>query len=195
MFKRMMWGIGFFVMLAYCVTCYTTTIYAETPLQSTNYKIDETIVGGGGQDKASSANHQIDMGINDLSIGESSTENFIIHAGSKTTPEPTLSFIITNPAATFNNFSPTTPSTTTANFSVLNYTSWGYVVQIVGTPPTNGAHTIAAMPSVDTSQPGKEQFGINLVANVTPTSFGANPKKLKLAMGTQNPSDSAPLNF
>jgi hypothetical protein len=63
----------------------------------------------------------------------------------------------------------------TATFRVLNYTSYGYVVNIIGSPPTNSGHALAAMSSTAASSPGTEQFGINLVANTSPATFGADP--------------------
>ena len=56
--------------------------------------------------------------------------------------------------------------------------SSGYVVQTVSDPPTNTLPNSPALTALSTptaSSPGTEQFGINLVANTSPTTFGANP--------------------
>jgi hypothetical protein len=97
--------------------------------------------------------------------------------------------------AGFPPFSSTIPATATAEFTVLNYTSWGYVVHMVGTPPTKGNHTIPAMTSTGPSVPGTEQFGINLVANTAPSSFGANPVHGLFAYGDATPNYNSPNDF
>lgn len=153
-------------------------------LQSSNYTIDEPTLGSGGLDQSSSANYQISNATNDLSVGNAASANYQIEAGSKTTADPTLSFSINNANANFNDFSSTAPSTATANFSVSNYTSYGYIVQIFGEPPTNGDHVISPMISNDSSKIGIEQFGINLVANTAPASFGANPNNGQFGFGS-----------
>ena len=186
MLKRLAGRVGMFLVLVCLITSGTSIVYAESVLQSNNYQLDETIVGAGGLDQSSSTNYKISTGTNDLSIGDSATGNYIVQAGSKTTPDPTLSFIVSGAAADFSRFSPSSPATTTATFSVLNYTSWGYVVQIFGNPPTYGAHSIAAMSSTDISRIGQEQFGINLVANSSPVSFGANPDNGQFGFGSVN---------
>ncbi len=70
--------------------------------------------------------------------------------------------------------SPHTTGTANDTIKVLSYLSSGYVLQIVGTPPSQGTHTLTALTTPSTSQPGTEQFGMNLAANTTP-AIGANP--------------------
>jgi len=60
---------------------------------------------------------------------------------------------------------------------VLNYTSYGYIVQIIGQPPNNGAYTLAGMSSPAGSQAGQEQFGINLKNNDSP-DIGAEAQQV-----------------
>jgi len=183
MLKRPRGRVEIVYLLAYCAWL----IFANNPvlaLQSSNYIIDEPTLGSGGLDQSSSSNYTISGATNDLSIGNASSSNYQIETGSNTTPDPTLSFSISNANADFDTFSPTTAATATANFSVSNYTSYGYVVQIFGKAPTNGNHTIATMSSNDSSKIGIEQFGINLVANTTPTSFGANPDNGQFGFGS-----------
>lgn len=155
---------------------------AET-LQSTNYKFDEATVGAGNMNQASSTNFQASSSFGDLGVGNSASGNFQIEAGSQTTPDPTLSLAILTTNANFGLFSASTPTIATSSFAVLNYTSYGYAVQLTGTPPSNGAHTITGMGTTATSQPGIEQFGINLVANSQPSSFGANPDNGQFGFG------------
>ena len=66
-------------------------------------------------------------------------------------------------------------TTTTATFSVKNYISSGYTVVTVSNPPINNAYTMHNLTSPTASSAGTEQFGINLVANTSPITFGVNP--------------------
>lgn len=155
---------------------------AETS-QSSHYRFDETTIGSGGLVQSSSNSYRADSALGDLAVGETSSGNYTTETGSKTTHEPTLSFKVDTMKANFGNFTAGGATVSTATFSVINYTSYGYVVHIVGRAPTNGNHTIAPMTTTDVSKPGVEQFGINLVANTDPVSFGANPKNGQFGFG------------
>lgn len=155
-------------------------------LASTNYEIDESAISTGNLLQSSSANYRALDGINDLAIGNSASSNYQVLAGSKTDPYPWLSFRILSSGTWFGVLSPTTTATATASFSVLNYTSYGYVVQIQGPTPSNGTHSIPAM-TTEASQTGIEQFGMNLVANTQPVNpLGANPDNGQFGYGTVN---------
>ena len=171
------------VLLAVCASYFSTVAYAD-PLVSPNYRFDESSIGAGGLIQSSSANFQSSSSISDLGVGESASAGYKIQAGSQTTNDPALAFAITSATPNFGSFSPSGPATATATFSVSNYTSYGYVVQIAGNPPSNGSHTITAMATNDTSHFGTEQFGINLVANTSPLSFGANPDHGQFGFGS-----------
>lgn len=158
-------------------------------LKSSSYQFQETSLGGNSMLGAQSTNFQATSSIGVLGLGNSSSANLQVNAGHLTTADPTLTFKVTNFNVNFGNFSATQATVTTSTFSVINYTSYGYVVQIVGTPPTNGSHSIALMGQnpggPEVSQAGKEQFGINLVANISPVSVGQNPDN-----GQLNPDGS-----
>lgn len=162
---------------------FVTAAYAES-LESPNYRFDESSIGGGGLIQSSSPNFQSSQAIGDTAVGNTSSSSFQTEAGSDTTPDPTLSFGITNASADFTDFSPAAAATATSSFQVLNYTSYGYVVQILGGPPSNGNHVIGAMGSTDVSHPGTEQFGINLVHNTSPAVFGADPDHGQFGVGS-----------
>jgi len=187
MFKGLAGWISKLFVVVFCVFIIVPNCFAETS-QSSNYKFDESSIGSGGLIESSSANYKASDATGDLVVGDSASNNYQINTGSKTTNDPTLSFIINSSGADFGSFSATTATTTTATFSVMNYTSWGYVVQIVGESPSNGAHQIPAMATTGNSQVGKEQFGINLVANTSPISVGANPNNGQFGFGSAAPN-------
>ncbi len=168
--------------------------HAET-LQSNNFKFDETSVGTSGLINSGSANYGITEATGDAGVGNSKSDNFQVNAGSKTTGDPSLSFAVTSSSAGFGTFSASTTATTTATFTVLNYTTYGYVVQLVGPPPTNGVRSLAPMSVLGPSQTGVEQFGVNLVANTLPTSLGANPDNGLFGYGSVTANYSTPNKY
>ena len=168
--------------------------YADSS-SSAHYTFINSDLGGGGIIPSDSAHYQSIESLGDniasSGTGGSASTNYQVEAGSVTQKDPGLSIAIVNGNATFNApFSPTTTATATAQFSVADYTSWGYVVQVVGNTPTNGNHSIPAMSNGSggptTPATGFEQFGINLVANTAP-AVGANPNYGQFAALTAKP--------
>lgn len=147
---------------------------AHASTSSDNFMISEDMIGGTGAADASSDNYSArDAGAGAIS-GESESDNFKVDAGAITPDEPTLAFYVSSSDVDLGSLSTSLTSTGTATFSALNYTSFGYVVQAVGDAPDNGQHTLSNMSSPGPSVAGTEQFGINLVANSSPT-IGADP--------------------
>lgn len=178
-----------------CLSLISEAPVSAQSLQSTNYRFDEGVVGTGGLLQASSTNYSATSATGDIAIGNSSSTNFQIDSGTKTSPDPALSFAVLGNAANFGTFSPSTTATATTSFSVTNYTTFGYVVQIAGGPLKNSGHNISGMATTGPAQPGIEQFGVNLVANTAPTSFGANPNNGSFGFGSVAPSYATPNEF
>jgi hypothetical protein len=147
---------------------------------STHYQINESVLGGTGSINGSSTNYKALSSVGAPAVGgqypaggNSSSTNYQINGGYVTTHDPALSFAVNGGTSiNFGSLSTATTSTATSTFDVIDYTSYGYIVQIAGTPPQSGSHTLAAM-SGSASTIGTEQFGINLKANTIP-SVGAN---------------------
>jgi hypothetical protein len=59
----------------------------------------------------------------------------------------------------------------------------------------NDTHTISNMTTTNVSQVGIEQFGLNLVANTSPTSFGANPDNGSFGFGLVATEYSTPNEY
>ena len=176
----------------------SSATFASVPT-STNYRFDETSVGVSSLLESNSANFRATGGAGDTGIGLSESANFQSESGSTTTPDPNLTFVMNSTSANFGTFSPSAASTSSTTFSVTNYTSFGYVVQIAGSPPTYANNSIDPMSATAVSQPGVEQFGINLVANTSPVSFGANPNNgtapNDFGFGTAAPNYATPNEF
>ncbi len=195
--KRSVRRIGLLLLVACFVVGSIPHVSADPQNpQSPSYTFDESVIGVGGMNQSSSTSYQIETGIGDIGIGNSASSNYQIDAGSKTSPDPTLSFIV-NTVPVLSDFTPTIGTVTTSTFTVSNYTSYGYAIAIFGSPPTNDGHSITPIspgsaPYTVASTPGIEQFGINLVANVStpgspisPGSAGANPDHQQYPVGGQ----------
>lgn len=191
--RRGLLGIALLFMIGVITIVSSNNAYADP--QSNSYRLSESAIGSGSQVQASSANFKASDAVGDIAIGNSGSSNFQVNSGNKTPNDPNLAVSINSGSIAFPNFSAATPSVATASFSVLNYTSWGYVVQLIGTPPTNSGKTIPAMTTSGPSQVGVEQFGINLVANTAPSSFGTNPNNNQYGFGSASPNYGTPNSF
>lgn len=144
---------------------------------STNYQIQEDDIGGGGSAESNSANFSAQDAFGDAAFGNASSADYDLQVGPISTNDPTLTFVVNSSSVNLGALSTSATKTATATFSVLNYTSYGYIVQVIGNPPSNGAYTLAGMTSPAGSQTGVEQFGINLKNNSSP-DIGAEPQQV-----------------
>jgi hypothetical protein len=177
---KVRWSRNFNIGLSLLVFGYVllplSYVYAVS--SSNNYKIEEDFIGGGGLIEESSSQYKANESIGDIGVGNSSSTNFQTNSGYTTTNDPALTFIVNTSTVNFGSLSPTVATTATASFSVINYTSFGYIVQVVGSTlsRTSPAYSIPALATQTASSPGTEQFGMNLVSNSSP-SVGANPSQ------------------
>lgn len=149
-----------------------SSVMAQTQT-SPNYELRESYLGPGGSGDSQSSNYSSQDTVGDIGVGQSDSPNYQQVAGSNTTEDPRLAVAINTSSINFGALSTVAAATATSSFSVLNYTSYGYGVYVVGTPPDNGTDALDGMSATDASQVGVEQFGINLKANTSPVTFGA----------------------
>lgn len=155
-----------------------TSASSVLALSSPNYSIDEDFVGGGGTADSSSPSFSARDSIGGTAVGDGESANHGAQSGATTDGDPMLEFSVNSSSVALGALLTSLTRTATSTFSVRNYTSHGYVVQVVGAPPTNGSHPLTNMATAGSSVQGTEQFGINLVANTSPSAFGANPVQL-----------------
>jgi hypothetical protein len=87
-----------------------------------------------------------------------------------------LAFNVNTTSVTLSGISRTNTATATADFSVaLKCSNAGYSVRMKGATPAYGTRYLTAMSTAAASSTGTEQYGINLKANTSPVTFGANP--------------------
>lgn len=152
-------------------------VIAHAQHTSPNYEIDEVFIGSGGELEACSDQYCSQQSAGGTG-GDASSDNYGIMAGFGSPDEPTLSLIVSNNLIDLGVLNTSSTAAASANFSVSNYLSDGYVVRVLGNSPTNvtgpGTHSLTPLNSPNPSAIGNEQFGINLVANDTP-GIGASP--------------------
>jgi hypothetical protein len=150
--------------------------------QSTNYSVNEVQFGAGGQLNASSANYKAQQSLGSSAGGITKSANYWAEAGYLTPNVPFLELKVDAANIDLGILSSVSATTGTATFHVRTYVDSGYVVMSMNNPPQNesGAY-LATNSSPTASSAGTEQFGINVVRNLTscatpaPANFGADP--------------------
>lgn len=144
---------------------------------SPNYRVDQTLFGTGGELDAQSNNFRSRQSAGELTIGQTDSANFRAFAGFNTTDEPYIEFVVTANNIDLGFLDTTNVSTASGLFYVRAWQAGGYVVRTESEPPTNTAgsgNQIDPLTTGGPSNPGTEQFGINLADNTNP-NIGANP--------------------
>jgi hypothetical protein len=168
--------VGFFILLL------MPAVALAAQSSSAHYQVNEVFVGSGGALNDCSASYCAKESIGETAVGNPSSAHYQAHAGFNTDRTPYLQFIVNATNTNIGVLSTGSATTTTGTFSVKNYLSSGYSVVTVSNPPQNNTYTMHNLTTPTASSPGTEQFGMNLVANTSPITFGANPG--------QNPSSA-----
>ena len=145
---------------------------------STNYSVNEVFFGTGGELNACSSSYCSKQAAGETAVGNAASAAFSAQAGFNTDRTPYIAFSVTGGSTDLGVLSVGSAKTATGTFAVKTYLAGGYVVQTVSDPPTNtlpNKPMLNALSTPTASSPGTEQFGINLVANTSPTTFGAAP--------------------
>lgn len=149
---------------------------------SSNYQVNEVFFGAGGELNACSTNYCSKQSAGETAVGQTKSANYQARAGFNTDRSAYIEFSVSNTNVNLGTLTSAATKTTTATFSIKAYLSHGYTVINASDPPQNNNYTMHNLTTPTSSSAGTEQFGINLVANTSPTTFGANP--------VQNPDSS-----
>jgi hypothetical protein len=168
---------GLYAVLHVMVACVLMVGVATAQMTSPSYRVDETYFGTGGELDASSANYRAKQSAGELGVGNTSSTNYQAWSGFNTDRTESLEFIVNNASINLGTLSSSSTATTTGTFSVKAYLAQGYVVQTASDPPKNGNYTLTNLTTPTASATNTEQFGMNLVANTSPTTFGAAPSQ------------------
>lgn len=152
---------------------------AHAQSSSTNYKVEESFFGTGGELDASSTNYRARQSAGETTVGNSASANYQFQGGFNTTDVPLLEVAVNGGTYDMGDLDISKTGAVTATFAIRSYLSSGYVVYLNGNPPTDpiSGHTLAAMSSAAGSTPGTEQFGVNLADNGNP-DIGSNPAQV-----------------
>jgi hypothetical protein len=154
-----------------------TATAAGSQSSSANYSINQVQIGGNGSaDHDCSTNYCAQESVGDTVDGRGSSADYSAQFGADTADTPLLEEIVEGGTQNLGTLSPTSTGTATDIIKIRSYLSGGYKLYITGSPPSQGEHTLKTMSAgcPCTSQPGAEQFGINLAPNSAP-DIGAGP--------------------
>lgn len=177
--RRHVWGYtGLALVVALIVGTVTGVSYVAAQSSSQNYQMVETEFGTGGLTESCSAGYcaQTTMGQAGAQSSATSADFTEIQYS-----EPMLEMIVTAGEANLGTLTTERTATQTMNVRVRNFLTDGYILQILGDPPSYNGHKLATSSTPQPATPGKEQFGINVVENTTP-KIGKDP--------AQNPADA-----
>jgi len=150
-----------------------TPTFAQQP-SSTNYTTNEYFFGTGGETDLNSASYKARAAAGALGVGSTSSTSYNAKAGTITPREEFLEFVVNASTVSLGLQSIGSTSTGTGTFYVSAYqANSGYVVRNASPGPQVGGYTMTSPSSPTASAVGTEQFGINLVANTSPATFGA----------------------
>lgn len=161
----------------------TPRIIAQSS-QSTNYRVDEAGFATGSEIDATSANFRSRVSAGDLGVGQSESGNYITYGGFISPDEEYVELVVPVQTVDLGTLTPGTPATGTATFSARSYLNHDYIIVSNRNAPSIPGHTITTITTAAPVNTTLEQFGMNLVANTSPTSFGANPSRQPVDDGT-----------
>jgi len=147
---------------------------------SPSYKVNETFFGTGGNLDNASAHYTAKTAAGELAVGNISSPHFQAYAGFNTTNTVLLELNVNGGIFDLGVLDTSQAKAATTTFTIRDYLSNGYTVQLLGSTPSNSGHFLANMSTAGPSSPGTEQFGINFTANnlsgIGP--FGAVPSQI-----------------
>lgn len=168
-----------------------------TDPSSTNYKISESHFGAGGSLHDCSGNYCAKSSVGDLTVGRGSSTNYSAYFGFNTEDRPQLEVMALGGSQDMGVLKPDRTGTAVFAVNVRSYLSSGYVLLITGATPSVDSHNLASPSTPTVSTQGKEQFGLNLVANTTP-NIGVDPVQVPsgdFSFGQANANYSQPDKF
>lgn len=146
---------------------------------SSNYRIDESFIGSGGLIDANSTNYNLRASLGDTGIGNAGSTNYQVYGGYTTTSEEYIEVFVDGTPIDFGAINDQSTATGTGTFYIRSYLAQGYSVFSSGSPPTSeNGDVIEEKSTLGAPTVGVEEFGFNLVANTSPTTFGAAPQQV-----------------
>ncbi len=151
--------------------------FATSSSRSNKYEATELKFGAGSALESCSESYCAHVSIGEAALGSAENPVHKAEFGAITPDEPVLEVIVDPGESNLGKLTTERTATKTMIVRVRTYLSSGYTLQVVGTPPKYGNHTLGAITSPSAANPGTEQFGINAVANTSP-QVGASPQQV-----------------
>lgn len=169
---RRLWSfVGLALVAALFVAVPLVSERAFAQSSSNNYQMVESQFGSSSSNETCSSQYCASVSIgNDSQTSPVSTPEF----GQVNYSEPMLEMIVIPGESNLGELTTETTGAKVMQVKIRNYQTGGYRLQILGNAPTYGNRTLNTLTTPTDSNPGTEQFGINVVANTTP-AVGANP--------------------
>jgi hypothetical protein len=172
------WGIRRYaelILLAVVIAGSGFSVALAETSKSTNYQTTETQFGASSTQENCSSQYCSRVSIGDVASGGNGTSSGSTATfGPITSDQPTLDVIVDPGQSDLGKLDTEHTATKTMIVRIRSYLSNGYTLQITGTPPKYGNHTLATPTTPTAASPGTEQFAINAVANTSP-NVGAGP--------------------
>ena len=153
-------------------------VMIDARTESTNYTIWADVFSSGGSEESSSTNYQLSDTIGEGVILSATTTStgYGIKAGFRELyADQFVTFSVSASSVDFGTLSASAASTASHTMTIDTNATGGFTVTVAGSTLTSGSDTITEIGSTAAvSSAGSEQFGINLVANTSP-SVGAAP--------------------
>jgi len=177
-----------------------SSVYAVTT-KSPNYQLEESTFDSSSSSESCSGEFCARASIGSISEGgrsasqggEESTAEF----GPITPDQPSLDVIVDPGVSDLGVLDTESTAYKTSIIRVRSYLSNGYFLQITGDPPKYNDYTLATPSTPTASDPGTEQFAINVAPNTTP-DVGALPQQRpssEFSYGYVNPDYLTPNLF
>jgi len=174
--KKELWRYTKVVLLFVATLSFGATAANAETSSSTHYKVTGTDFNAISNTQACSSQYCAKASLGDMSSDTSTSPASTAQFGTIATTDsnPLLEVIVDPGISNLGTLSAETTAYKTMMVRVRTYLSDGYVLQIVGSAPKYGNHTLTTPSTPTSATPGTEQFGINATVNTTP-AVGADP--------------------
>lgn len=167
--------ITFFLLTVFV---FAVQVVSSALMSSSSYQITSDVIGVSGSESTTSTTYQIrdTIGETIATAATSSSSNYGLKSGFRQVQSvQTLTFSVSTSTLAFGDLSASSVTTATHTMSIVTNAFNGFSITVSGNTLTKGTDTITAIGATEaSSSAGSEQFGINLVANTSP-SVGSAP--------------------
>ena len=174
-------GVGrgvLLIALTLLISVSAFSVVSAVPINSPSYEVSEPEFGAGAALDTCSGKYCAHASIGNPAAGEMSSASYEASFSEvESDDEPVLEVIIEPGESDLGILSTTETATKTTIVKVKNYLTDGYMVQVVGKAPEYEGYRLKTYNTPTQAEPGKEFFGVNLVANSSP-KIGKNMEHL-----------------